>query len=1031
MTAPFEQLREWFERALELPEEARADLIEELTAENAELGERLATLLDAERASAEGFVPPTPHQATIVEQPSAGTQIGRYRLGEVIATGGMGIVFEAEQDDPRRTVALKMMRVGFDSPAAGKRFRDEAQLLARLQHPGIAQVYETGVYADSTSFERPWFAMELIENAVDIARHCDDSNLDVPERLRLFIDVCDAVHHGHQRGIIHRDLKPDNILVDRHGRTKVIDFGVARTTDADVQQATIARTTGEIVGTLLYMSPEQLEGNSEAIDTRTDVHALGLILYEMLTGTLPYDLAGKTLFEIARIVRDVPPRRPNETRRQIKGDLELILLKAIAKEQGERYDSAAALAEDLRRCLNNDPIAARPPSLRYQLRMLGRRHRGFVAALAGGFVIAIAAAITSTLFWLDSISAQKREHERAEEADAVTKFVVQLLQNGNPIFHRGEPMTVEDLLELAARDLEVPDKSAPAVRARLLATVGLALTKLDVVDRGAQMIDEAIALRSHAIGDDDDYVLKWQIYQARATWERGDPASAEELLRDVLGKLTPQHSPSLLPHATFSLGGALQELGRLREAEQLLAASIELAKAPGVSADWLSNAHRELGAFLYETGRSELAQTSLEAALVYWTERYPKGHVRTIGIRRMIALCLRERGELTAAEMVLNLAIEESRRITGENNLSAANLLVDRAALAHRRGRFADGKTDLERAIAIQVRSLPADHPRIAWTRNDLAVAEMALGNLEAAADLIAQALATYRDLYPDGHLDLAKALGNAAHIAWHQRDLESASEHAEAALAMLVRFSTSDSISLAFAKLVLVDVAFDQGDRARAEELAREVSTALTGQRGYPEALGTAHIQIARAANMAGRHKEALAAAIRGRDILLEGCGPYGNMLGWAHFHRGWALSANGEVSASCVAFRESVTHFRRVLPPSRRWMLTEPIEHLAKSLIDSDPREAALLFAESLVIRKTSQPATHPGVLGAQLGLGRAHQACGDIEAAEPVLLAVHAAIVKRYGKGHRFAKVSAAQLVSLYEAAQQPQKAKQYRH
>ncbi|MBK8979864.1 MAG: protein kinase [Planctomycetes bacterium] len=419
MDTSWRRIRELFEHADALPPRARSAFLDSACGDDAALHRELSELLAAADESAGALEPPpTPIAPCPALHAAPGTLVGGYRLGHVLAAGGMGIVYEAEQQNPRRRVALKMMTLGFDSPGAARRFRHEAEILGRLRHPHIAQVFEAGVHVDASGYERPWFAMELVEGATDIVGYATQCALAADERLRLFTDVCDAVHHGHQRGVVHRDLKPDNLLVDGEGRVKVIDFGVARTTHADVARRTIAERSGDIVGTLRYMSPEQLEGRSDTIDTRTDVHALGVVLYELLTGELPYDLDGKPLFEVARIVRDDAPRRPSTCGRPVVGDLELIVLTAIAKEPERRYASAAALADDVRRYLRREPVAARPPSMVYQLRMLGRRHRLLVGAVIAIAATLVAAAILSAGA---AVRARRAEAEVRTQLDAVER----------------------------------------------------------------------------------------------------------------------------------------------------------------------------------------------------------------------------------------------------------------------------------------------------------------------------------------------------------------------------------------------------------------------------------------------------------------------------------------------------------------------------------------------------------------------------------------------------------------------------------
>ncbi len=284
-------------------------------------------------------------------------KLGKYLLKREIAVGGMGTVFEAIQEQPRRSVAIKLMRGGLQSPAALRRFEFESQLLARMRHPGIASVFDAGTHRLG-DVDVPYYVMEYIPGAQSITEYADSHKLSIRERLELFAEICDAVHYAHQRGIIHRDIKPGNILIDGEGRPKVIDFGVARALDSDLAPATLQTEPGRVVGTLQYMSPEQIAADPHDLDARTDVYALGVVLYELLCGRLPYDVNPANLSDAARVIREEPPTKPRTVRPELSDDIETVVLNAMHKERGRRYQSAELLANDIRHVLRGEPIDA-------------------------------------------------------------------------------------------------------------------------------------------------------------------------------------------------------------------------------------------------------------------------------------------------------------------------------------------------------------------------------------------------------------------------------------------------------------------------------------------------------------------------------------------------------------------------------------------------------------------------------------------------------------------------------------------------
>ncbi|MBI1852831.1 MAG: serine/threonine protein kinase [Planctomycetes bacterium] len=336
----FARLEALFHEALEKPAAERAAFLDARCAGDAGLRAEIDRWLRGHDAAGSLFLRPAAEEPALPDL--VGRQIGRYRIDRLIAAGGMGVVYEATQEAPHRTVAIKLLRRGLATASERRRFELEAEILARVRHPAVAQVLEAGTTQEG-GVAVPWFALELVPGARPITDYANEKRLSVRERLLLFAEVCDAVAHGHANGIVHRDIKPGNVLVDSSGRPKVIDFGVARVFDSDLALGTRLTSESHVLGTLEYMSPEQCVGDSDGVDVRSDVYSLGVLLYELVCGTLPFALRDKSLGESLRIVREDPPRRPSSIRRELSGDLEAIVLKAIAKERERRYASANEL----------------------------------------------------------------------------------------------------------------------------------------------------------------------------------------------------------------------------------------------------------------------------------------------------------------------------------------------------------------------------------------------------------------------------------------------------------------------------------------------------------------------------------------------------------------------------------------------------------------------------------------------------------------------------------------------------------------
>jgi non-specific serine/threonine protein kinase/serine/threonine-protein kinase len=514
----------------------------------------------------------------------------------------MGQVWLAEQTEPiRRQVALKVIKAGMDSAQVVARFEAERQALALMDHPVIATVFDGG----TTPQGRPYFAMEFVKGE-PITAYCDRHRLGTRQRLELFTQVCEGVQHAHQKGVIHRDLKPSNVLVtiqDDRPVPKIIDFGVAKATAQHLTERSLFTELGVLIGTPEYMSPEQAEMGGLDIDTRTDIYALGALLYELLTGALPLerkDLRQAGLTEIQRLIREREPPRPStrvtqlgpasaeaaknrrtEPRRlagELRGDLDWIAMRALEKDRTRRYQTANALAADVRRHLNNEPVSAGPPSAVYRAGKFVRRHRVGVAA-AATLVLLLAAFSAAMAVQRQQIARERdRANAEAETARHVSEFLVGLFKVSDPSEARGNALTARELLDNGARQIDRTLAAEPELQARLQATIATVYTTLGIYSAAEPLLRRAVAAHRRLKGDDSPDTLSVTSALADVLWHEGRFAEAEPLYRDIMMRrirlLGSDHPDTL--RSMFDLASTYIPLNELEKAEELHRRVVEL-----------------------------------------------------------------------------------------------------------------------------------------------------------------------------------------------------------------------------------------------------------------------------------------------------------------------------------------------------------------------------------------------------------------------------------------------------------------------
>ncbi|MFT7680045.1 MAG: tetratricopeptide (TPR) repeat protein [Planctomycetota bacterium] len=641
-----------------LDEPQRSGRLLELAAEHPDLREDLEGMLGAEQ-QAQGFLAGSAHGVSVepVPMPTTGTRIGSYKLKSILGIGGSSMVYQAQQDEPRRDVALKVLLDGTPSPGALQRFALEAELLAGLQHPAIAQVYEAG----TSDQGRPWIAMELVPGAVTLTDYAKRHGLDRAARVALLGSVCAAISHGHRSGVIHRDIKPANVLVDEHGRARVIDFGVAKL--QGLRAGASPTLPGSFLGTLAYMSPEQARGQERRIDTRSDVYSLGVLAYELLCGELPYDLVDMSLGQALDYLRHPTPRRPREC--GVTGDMEAVLLHALEVDPDRRYASAEDLAEDLAHSLAGEPVRARPPSLPYFVRCFVGRHR---LQVMGAALLMLALVGGGIGFSMQTARVEARERARAEQ---VKDFLLSVLELAGPKALADGDWPLSTLLEDAGRriDQELSDNSGAAFEVH--ATIGKAWRDLGRYDRAEGHFLRALEL-------------------AADTWGAGS--------MDV-------------GNATNALADVLLEAGKYSEARQRLVQGLELFAALENSRISRAINTRKLAEAYLGEGLLEDAEQAARKALgeylqLFGGEGEPSARGRQTLGRVLLA---KGAGQAGLEELAYALASDENRH--GAESLATARMRLEYSAGLRAVGDLTQAALEKERAMAVLATALPANHP--------------------------------------------------------------------------------------------------------------------------------------------------------------------------------------------------------------------------------------------------------------------------------------------------------------------------------
>ncbi len=766
--------------------------------------------------------PPTEAALTVMSVPGLVAEVraaegagsvlsGRYKLVEEIGEGGMGAVWMAQQTAPvRRVVAVKVIKAGMDTRAVLARFEAERQALAMMDHPNIARVLDAG----TTESGRPYFVMELVKG-VPITRYCDERRLTPRQRLELFVPVCQAIQHAHQKGVIHRDIKPSNVLValyDDRPVPKVIDFGVAKATGAQLGEHSILTGFGMVVGTPEYMSPEQATLNNLDIDTRSDVYALGVLLYELLTGTTPVDrrrLGHAAVLEVLRIVREVeaptPSSRlstleglpsiaanrsiePARLAAMLRGELDWIVMKALEKDRNRRYETANALARDVQRYLADEVVEARPPSAGYRLRKFVRRHRGRVAAAVLVLLTLVAGIIGTSWGLVRAVRAREHAEEQRKYAEAIAGFVrddflaltsvegQSRTGGGREDAGLNKDTTLRQLLDRAAEKLSQRRDLEPRTEAELNWIVGVNYRGLGDATRALPYLERCVSLRQQVLGRDDESTEDARNSLGVAYCDAGKLDLAlplfEEALRLSKAKLGPDH-PKTLDYMK-NLGGCYRDAGKVDLALPLLEEALRRCRAKlGPDHSSTLTSMNNLATTYRDANRVDLALPLLGEALRLSEARLGPGNPETISYMNNLAMSYREAGKVDLAIPLLEEALRLRRAKLGPDHPDTIISMKNLATIYGDAGKRESVMPLLEEILRLSRARFGPGHPDALRSMRNLATVYRDAGKHDLALPLLEEVLKQDRIKLGTDHQETLRAMNNLASAYWSVHRLD------------------------------------------------------------------------------------------------------------------------------------------------------------------------------------------------------------------------------------------------------------------
>jgi serine/threonine protein kinase/tetratricopeptide (TPR) repeat protein len=737
-------------------------------------------------------------------------EFGPYQILKLLGEGGMGVVYLAERRDLRTQVAIKILRDAWLSPARRERFASEQRTLAQLNHPLIARLYDADTLDDGT----PWFVMEYVDG-IPLTHYCRERQSSVEQRLQLFRSVCEAVQHAHGHAVIHRDLKPSNILVKNDGSVRLLDFGIAKqleSLDLQVDQT----MTGLRMMTPAYASPEQIRGDRVGIST--DVYSLGVILYELLTDQLPFDLSGLTPAEAASIIAEHEPGKPSAApmrsadaegnshalslSKTAWADLDVLCLNAMHKDPRRRYQSVEALVRDVDHYLNGEPLEARPDTLNYRIGKFVRRNRSAVAATAVIFAVIVG---LITFFTVRLAKARDTALAEAARTQRIQQFTANLFQGGDPAAGPSDSLRVVTIVDRGVQEAKTLNHD-PKVQAELYQNLGGIYQKLGKFEPADSLLRSALDQRKSLFGSDSPEVAESLTALGLLRTDQAHLEEAEELTRQGL-EMAKRHLPPNHPaiaKATLAYGKVLAERGSYDQAIAALTEAVRLQSAPGVAPADLATSLSALADAHYRAGHYDTCKSLYARVLEMHRQIYGERHPLVADDLGSLAAVQRDLGYYSEAERLDRQALDIAQSYYGNNHPKTAGCLTALAESLTYENKYDEAVSSLDQALAIQERVYGPVHPSVAETLNELGNVASMRDHLDEAEARFQRAADIYRAVYGDHHYLVAIALSNVAGITYDKKDYPRAEQLFRDVIRRYKETLPADNVNLAIAHIKL-----------------------------------------------------------------------------------------------------------------------------------------------------------------------------------------------------------------------------------